>query len=361
MCSENVFLSLQNVSKRFGDLVAVDTVNLDITEGELICFLGPSGCGKTTLLRLVAGLETLDGGYIHLYGEDLTKTPDRDRNFGMVFQSYSLFPNMTIGKNIAYGPECRKWKREKIDARVIEMLALVHLEDQIDKYPSQLSGGQQQRVALARALAPEPYVLLLDEPLSALDAKVRVALRLEVRRLQQNLGITTIMVTHDQEEALTMADRVVVMNQGAIEQVGTPVDVYRDPATSFVADFIGTMNFLNVTTGDERTVRLAGSDIACANWRVDAGPEQHVRLAIRPEDVRIQSEKACGDNLIEAQVYWLEFLGSTYHVDLILGAGDETQNLKTELSAALMRDLQLSVGAKVSIFLPEKQLCVYAP
>ena len=348
------------MSKCFGDLVAVNAINLDIAEGELICFLGPSGCGKTTLLRLVAGLDVLDGGFIHVHGKDLTKTQDRDRNFGMVFQSYSLFPNMTIGKNVAYGLECRKWKRKKIDTRVIEMLALVHLEDQIDKYPNQLSGGQQQRVALARALAPEPYVLLLDEPLSALDAKVRAALRLEVRRLQQNLGITTIMVTHDQEEALTMADRVVVMNEGAIEQIGTPIDVYGDPATSFVADFIGTMNFLNATAGDKGIVHLAGGDIACANWRVDAGPEQSVRLAIRPEDIRIQSEKTYGDNLIEAQVYWLEFLGSTYHVNLTLCTGDGTQNLKTELTAASMRDLQLSVGSKVSIFLPEEQLWVYA-
>ena len=313
------------------------------------------------MLRLVAGLEMLDGGDIHLHGQDLTKTPDRDRNFGMVFQSYSLFPNMTIGKNVAYGLECRKWKRKKIVTRVTEMLALVHLEDQRDKYPSQLSGGQQQRVALARALAPEPYVLLLDEPLSALDAKVRAALRLEVRRLQQNLGITTIMVTHDQEEALTMADRVVVMNQGAIEQVGTPVDVYGDPATSFVADFIGTMNFLDAAAADAGMVHLAGSDIACANWRLDVKPEQPVRLAIRPEDIRIESENTGGDNRVEAEVYWLEFLGSTYHVDLKLAAGDGTQNLKTEVSAALMRDLQVSVGDKVSIFLPREQLWVYAP
>jgi len=356
-----MFLELQNVTKHFGDLVAVNSVSLNIPKGELICFLGPSGCGKTTLLRLVAGLEILDGGDIFLNGQDLTQTPDRDRNFGMVFQSYSLFPNMTIGKNVAYGPECRKWKRQRIDDRVTEMLALVHLEDQIDKYPSQLSGGQQQRVALARALAPEPHVLLLDEPLSALDAKVRVELRLEIRRLQQTLGITTIMVTHDQEEALTMADRVVIMNQGSIEQVGTPVDVYGDPSTSFVADFIGTTNFLNATISAENKVRLAGVNIDCAHWHVDAQPEQQVRLAIRPEDVHIQIEGSSGDNIVEARIDWIGFLGSTYRIDLALEEMGERQNIKTELSANLMRDLNLSVGTKVHVFLPSEQLWVYAP
>jgi len=359
--NEKMFLKLHNVTKRFGDLVAVKSVSLDIPEGELICFLGPSGCGKTTLLRLVAGLEMLDGGDIFLNGQDLTQTPERDRNFGMVFQSYSLFPNMTIGKNVAYGLECRKWNRKRIDDRVAEMLALVHLDDQIDKIPSQLSGGQQQRVALARALAPEPHVLLLDEPLSALDAKVRVALRLEIRRLQQTLGITTIMVTHDQEEALTMADRVLVMNEGAIEQVGTPVDVYGDPSTSFVADFIGTMNFLNATIIDEGMVRLTGTQIACAHWHVDARREKQVRLAIRPEDVHIQVEGSTGYNIVEARIDWMEFLGSTYRIDLALEEPGGEQNLKTELSAALMRDLGLSVGARVRVSLPKEQLWVYAP
>ena len=354
-----MFLKLQNVTKQFGDLIAVKSVSLDIPEGELICFLGPSGCGKTTLLRLVAGLEILDGGDIFLNGQDLTQIPDRDRNFGMVFQSYSLFPNMTIGKNVAYGLECRKWNKKRIEDRVAEMLALVHLEDQRGKYPDQLSGGQQQRVALARALAPEPYVLLLDEPLSALDAKVRAVLRLEIRRLQQTLGITTIMVTHDQEEALTMADRVVVMNEGAIEQVGGPVDVYGDPATSFVADFIGTMNFLNATVGDEKVIRLAGSNLSCGHWHVDALTGEHVRLAIRPEDVHIQTEGSNDDNTIEAKIEWIEFLGSTYRIDLTLEETEGKQKMKSELSAALMRDLNLLVGARVRVFLPREQLWVY--
>ncbi len=354
-----MILNLQNVTKRFGDLVAVNSVGLEIVEGELICFLGPSGCGKTTLLRLVAGLELLDGGNILLNGQDLSKTPERNRNFGMVFQSYSLFPNMTIGKNVAYGLECRRWEKQKIKSRVDEMLELVHLEDQIDKYSNQLSGGQQQRVALARALAPEPYVLLLDEPLSALDAKVRIALRLEIRRLQQGLGITTIMVTHDQEEALTMADRVVVMNEGAIEQVGSPNEIYSAPSTSFVADFIGTMNFLEVTTLDSGAVRLGDAEIKCENWRIESHPGKPARLAIRPEDVHILTNPSSLENVIKTQIDWIEFLGSTYRVDLTFDFEGKKQELKAELSATLMRDLNLSVGEYTTILLPVERLWVY--
>ena len=354
-----MFLSLRDVTKRFGRVTAVNSVSLDIEEGELICFLGPSGCGKTTLLRLVAGLEQPDTGQVLLAGEDLARTPERDRNFGMVFQSYSLFPNMSVSKNVAYGLECRNWSRDEIRTRIDEMMALVHLADQIDKYPSQLSGGQQQRVALARALAPKPYVLLLDEPLSALDAKVRLSLRGEVRKLQQGLGITTIMVTHDQEEALTMVDRVVVMSDGAIEQVGTPVEIYSDPATSFVADFIGTMNFLDAKAGADGTVRLDGVEIACANWRLDPRPDQPVRLAIRPEDVRVLAESRDAPNTVATRIAWIEFLGSTYRLDLALG-DEGGQTLKTELSANVMREMNLSVGMPLAVVLPAEFLWVYA-
>jgi iron(III) transport system ATP-binding protein len=353
-----MFLSLRDVTKRFGPLTAVDSVSLDIEEGELICFLGPSGCGKTTLLRLVAGLEQADAGRIELVGEDLSKIAERDRNFGMVFQSYSLFPNMSVGKNVAYGLECRKWHREEIRARVDELLALVHLTNEIDKYSSQLSGGQQQRVALARALAPKPYVLLLDEPLSALDAKVRVALRGEIRKLQQNLGITTIMVTHDQEEALTMADRVIVMNVGVIEQVGVPAEIYGDPATSFVADFIGTMNFLDSRACADGRVRLGETEIDCANWRVEPLPDRQVRLAVRPEDVRIAEGSDRQPNTVTARVEWIEFLGSTYRITLALG-DDENQKFKTELSANMMRDMNLSIGMGLPVVLPPERLWVY--
>lgn len=353
-----MFLSLHDVTKNFGPVTAVSNVDLGVEEGELICFLGPSGCGKTTLLRLIAGLETSDSGSILLNGGDLASISARERNFGMVFQSYSLFPNMTAKKNIAYGLECRKWDAAEMQSRIDGMLALVHLSDQSDKYPHQLSGGQQQRVALARALAPKPHVLLLDEPLSALDAKVRLALRGEVRKLQQSLGITTIMVTHDQEEALTMADRVVVMNVGVIEQVGAPDKIYGDPATSFVADFIGTMNFLHATTSTDGTVELGDTRLSCKNWRVEPSGKEAVKLAVRPEDVRVGGVSRGEPNTLAARVDWVEFLGSTYRLDLTL-EDHEDQQLKMELSANLMREMKFSSGTSLVISLPAEHLWVY--
>ena len=220
-------------------------------EGEFVCFLGPSGCGKTTLLRAIAGLDIQTTGTIEQAGADISALPPSERDFGIVFQSYALFPNMTVTRNVAYGLESQKRSRAEVRDRVRDLLELVGLPDQGDKYPAQLSGGQQQRIALARAIAMSPGLLLLDEPLSALDAKVRARLRYEVKSLQRRLGITTIMVTHDQEEALTMADRIVVMNHGVIEQVGAPAEIYREPASVFVADFIGTMNFLAAEVGGD--------------------------------------------------------------------------------------------------------------
>jgi len=239
----DAFLRIAHLTKRFGQFTALSDVSLDIHEGEFVCFLGPSGCGKTTLLRAIAGLDIQTSGSVVQAGADISALPPAERDFGIVFQSYALFPNMTVSSNVAYGLQSRRQSRAEIAARVAELLALVGMPEQGDKYPAQLSGGQQQRVALARAIATSPGLLLLDEPLSALDARVRVYLRREVRDLQRRLGVTTVMVTHDQEEALTMADRIVVMNEGKIEQVGTPIEVYREPATSFVAAFIGTMNF----------------------------------------------------------------------------------------------------------------------
>jgi iron(III) transport system ATP-binding protein len=259
------FMSLQNITKRFDTTVAVDRVSLEIEEGELIFFLGPSGCGKTTLLRVIAGLEIPDNGQVLLKGNDLAFTPARLRNFGMVFQSYSLFPNMTVARNVSYGLECHRWDNDAKHKRVQELLEMMHLEGHKDKYPSQLSGGQQQRVALARALAPNPLVLLLDEPLSALDAKVRGELRGEVRDLQKRFGITTVMVTHDQEEAMEMADLIVVMNQGRIEQVGTSTDLYYRPANLFVARFLGKMNILHLDEPGQNSPTLAGRPLRGAN------------------------------------------------------------------------------------------------
>src|SRR5215475_11110220 len=238
-------LRLESIHKEFGSFVALKSIDLAVQDGELVCFLGPSGCGKTTLLRIVAGLETQTSGRVVQNGRDVSRAVPSARDYGIVFQSYALFPNLTIRDNVAYGLVNRRKARAQIEARVKELLTLVGLPDSGRKYPSQLSGGQQQRIALARALATTPSLLLLDEPLSALDAKERERLRGEIRQLQRRVGVTTIMVTHDQEEALSMSDRVVVMNLGVIEQVGSPLDVYERPSTPFVADFLGKVNVLD--------------------------------------------------------------------------------------------------------------------
>ncbi|MGI6010716.1 MAG: ABC transporter ATP-binding protein [Ruminococcus sp.] len=237
------FLSVRNIVKKFDTHTALNDVSIEIEKGELVSILGPSGCGKTTLLRIIAGLETADGGQVFIDGRDCTSLPPSKRNFGIVFQSYALFPHMTVEQNILFGLNQQKQlSKEERKARCQEVLEMVDLYDQRKKYPSQMSGGQQQRVALARAISLKPAFLLLDEPLSALDAKVRVKLRSEICKIQKKLGITTIMVTHDQEEALTMADKIVVMNNAVVEQIGTPKEIYDFPRTAFVANFIGTMN-----------------------------------------------------------------------------------------------------------------------
>jgi iron(III) transport system ATP-binding protein len=306
-----MFLTLRGVTKRFGPVIAVRDVSLDVAEGEFLCFLGPSGCGKTTLLRIVAGLETPDAGRCLLRDVDLGGVPARRRNFGMVFQSYSLFPNMTARRNVAYGLECRRWRRADIDRRVGEMLALVHLRDEADKAPYQLSGGQQQRVALARALAPQPGVLLLDEPLSALDAKVRESLRGEIRDLHRALGVTTIMVTHDQDEAMEMADRIVVMHGGAIAQVGTAAELYHRPGTRFVAEFIGRMNVLRLDGPAGGPVGLGGVTLRL--------PVPARVVGIRPEDVEPAAGGAGAVNEVVGTVRKAVFLGSVTHVTLAVG------------------------------------------
>src|SRR5690606_23490561 len=260
-------LRIRGVAKRFGAFTALRDIDLDVASGEFVCFLGPSGCGKTTLLRAIAGLDRQNEGKIEIGGEDVSNAPPAERDFGIVFQSYALFPNLTVADNIAYGLVNRRASKAEIRARVGELLALVGLPEQGAKYPIQLSGGQQQRVALARALATSPGLLLLDEPLSALDARVRVHLREQICDLQRRLGVTTIMVTHDQEEALTMADRIVVMNQGVIEQIGTPDEIYRRPSTAFVADFVGKMNFFHGTMAGPNRVAVAGVSLVCDDDR----------------------------------------------------------------------------------------------
>jgi ABC-type Fe3+/spermidine/putrescine transport system ATPase subunit len=277
-------LKLENLTKRYGSLTAVDHVNLEIKEGEFICFLGPSGCGKTTVLRMITGFETVTEGSVIFNGNVINDLLPKKREFGIVFQSYALFPNMTVEENIAFGLKMRKMPVKALQDRVDKMLDLIGLKDWRKLYPAQLSGGQQQRVALVRALAPDPQVLLLDEPLSALDAKIRLRLRAEIKRLQQELKKTMIHVTHDQEEALSIADRVVVMEKGQFRQVGRPIDIYKNPSCNFVADFVGTSNFFQ---GSRRGDVV---DIGSRKIRVTrngSGAEEKVSLAIRPENVEV--------------------------------------------------------------------------
>lgn len=241
-----MYLEIGDLYKIFGDNIVLDRINLEVDSGEFVCLLGPSGCGKTTLLRIIAGLLPFDGGKLTLNGKNLVNLPARERNFGIVFQSYSLFPHMTAKENVGYGLKIRGWNKKDIDKRAEEMLGLINLSGMSDRYPHQLSGGQQQRIALARALAIDPSIILLDEPLSALDAKVREKMRMEIKEVQRRLGIPILMVTHDQEEALALADKIVCMNKGMIEQIGCPDELYLQPKTRFVADFIGASNLLEV-------------------------------------------------------------------------------------------------------------------
>ena len=350
------FLRIRDLTKRFGDFTALDRISLDVREGEFVCFLGPSGCGKTTLLRAIAGLDPQTSGRIEQAGRDVSVLPAAKRDFGIVFQSYALFPNLTAAKNVAYGLENARLSRARIKTRVRELLEMVGISEQSDKYPAQLSGGQQQRVALARALATSPGLLLLDEPLSALDAKVRVHLRHEIKQLQRRVGVTTIMVTHDQEEALTVADRIVVMNHGVIEQVGTPVEVYRRPASAFVADFIGVMNFMPAVAVRPGAVRLGGLELACDIDGFPAGAD--LTIAIRPEDIRVQSVTGSEENAVTVHIKAMEFLGSFFRVDL---AGDALDGvtLRADLAVDLVRRLDLAEGQALSVVLPRKRLRVY--
>ncbi|MEO5724049.1 MAG: ABC transporter ATP-binding protein [Ilumatobacteraceae bacterium] len=289
-------LQFAQVRKTFGTTVALESLVLDLVPGELVSLLGPSGCGKTTALRIAAGFEVPDSGSITLGEQDITNRPAHKRNMGMVFQSYSLFPNLTVAENVAFGLRVRRLAATQRANRVGEMLERVQLSSKADQYPHQLSGGQQQRVALARALAVQPEVLLLDEPLSALDAKVRVALRDEIRRVQTELGTTTLFVTHDQEEALAISDRVGVMSSGRLEQVGTPTEIYRAPANSFVARFVGSMNELPA-------VRTSAGQVDVGGVVIEVGPSSggsggssgaSLRLLIRPEDVSLDVVDAAG-------------------------------------------------------------------
>ena len=353
-------LRLRGIRKSFGAFEALKDIELSIAKGEFVCFLGPSGCGKTTLLRIIAGLEAQTAGRIEQNGRDISALPPAQRDYGIVFQSYALFPNLSIADNVAYGLVNRKLPRGDIKARVTELLALVGLPGSESKYPAQLSGGQQQRIALARALATKPGLLLLDEPLSALDAIVRVHLRQEIRSLQQKLGVTTIMVTHDQEEALAVADRIVVMNQGVIEQVGTPMEVYRDPATLFVADFVGRINALPATLEGDGRVRVgegaAAGRFFCPNPGV---PGDAVKIYLRPEDVLARPIAPGDSNVFEAEIDKIEFLGSYCLVRVKADALGE-HKLTVYLSLNFLAEQKLEVGGRLPLRLLPERMRIFA-
>ncbi|WP_137390957.1 putative 2-aminoethylphosphonate ABC transporter ATP-binding protein [Rhodoligotrophos defluvii] len=341
------FLEVRGVTKQFGSFTALSDIELDIREGELVTFLGPSGCGKSTLLRIIAGLERQTKGLLLQSGADISRQPAGKRGFGILFQSYALFPNLTVAQNVGYGIE---GKGAQVKARVRELLALVGLPDIENKYPSELSGGQQQRVALARALAPSPSLLLLDEPLSALDAKVRVHLRQQIRELQRTLGITTIMVTHDQEEALAIADRIVVMNHGTVEQVGTPAEIYGHPKSLFVADFVGRMNFLSGRAGPNGTFALNACDCHL-ELASPAPPGDNCILSIRPEDIVLSPAPGNGGvNTALATIKEMEFLGSFYRTDLVVADWGGAV-LTADIPIQNARGLKLQPGERLAVTL----------
>jgi putative spermidine/putrescine transport system ATP-binding protein len=330
------YLTLSNISKQFADTYAVQDFNLDIDKGEFVSFLGPSGCGKTTTLRMVAGFEIPTAGKITLDGADITNKAPNQRHVGMVFQSYALFPNMTVSQNIGFGLRVRKASEAEIKDRVKEMVSLVNLEKHADKYPFQLSGGQQQRVSLARALAIRPNVLLLDEPLSALDAKIRVSLRAEIRSIQKRLGITAIFVTHDQEEALSISDRIVVMYDGNVEQVGTPFDIYNFPRTSFVANFVGSLNTAaaEVIDPEKGLLSMDGVQLVSAAKMDGLRKGDKVRIAIRPERFSFASDGK-KPNVLDCQIENITFLGSVVRVHILIGKTKFTMDTFNYPSLAL--------------------------
>ncbi len=344
------YLELAGIRKTFGRFEALKGVSLDAARGELMVFLGPSGCGKTTLLRIVAGLESQDEGRIVQGGRDVSTVPAIGRDYGIVFQSYALFPNLTVADNVAYGLVNRRTSRETIRSRIAELLKLVGLPDAGPKYPGQLSGGQQQRIALARAIATSPGLLLLDEPLSALDALERVRLRGEIRALQQRLGVTTIMVTHDQEEALSMADRVVVMNAGRIEQVGTPREVYEKPATPFVADFVGKINVLPAVAEGSGRFRVGSVSLAL-DHRQDIAAGTEVKLYLRPEEIGVHVNGHAAAGALAAKVAKVEFLGAFCMVGIALDAAG-TPSLVANVPRQQVDAGRLEPGTAVRVSLP---------
>jgi iron(III) transport system ATP-binding protein len=345
------FLELRHLRKDFGAFTALADIELGIERGEFVCFLGPSGCGKTTLLRIIAGLEVQSSGEVWQGGRDISRLPPAQRDYGIVFQSYALFPNLSVAQNVAYGLVNRRTARAQVQQRVTELLKLVGLPGSERKYPSQLSGGQQQRVALARALATSPALLLLDEPLSALDALERVRLRQEIRALQQKVGVTTVMVTHDQEEALAVADRIVVMNAGRIEQVGTPMEIYREPATPFVADFVGKANVL--------PAKLRGGQLEVGDLRIPyQGQDRDARVYLRPEDVLARPISPGDPHVFDGSIERIDFLGSYCHVH-VASPALQPNKLTVYLSLNYLSEASLAVGSPLRLKLLPERLKVF--
>jgi len=332
-------VELRAVTKRFGGFTAVDGVDLAVRRGEFLTLLGPSGCGKTTLLRMIAGFEIPDEGSVLLEGKDVTQAPPYRRNVNQVFQSYALFPHLTVSENVAFGLRMQKMSGTERAARVAETIKLVSLEGFEERKPHQLSGGQRQRVALARALAPRPAVLLLDEPLSALDAKLRHSMQLELKRLQRQLGMTFVFVTHDQEEALTMSDRIAIVHRGRIEQIGDAHEVYHRPATAFAADFVGQANLVEAeqiaTEGAMAVVRLDGG----LELRLPAGcwPEgvRKAKISIRPEKVHVSKSTVPAEIAFEAVVEEEVFKGATDHLELRTVSGTRLKAVVANESALM--------------------------
>ena len=351
-------LVLKNISKHFGTLVAVQDVDLVIEPGEFICFLGPSGCGKTTLLRIITGFEQQTIGDVIYDGKVINDVIPQKRDFGIVFQSYALFPNMTVYQNVAFGLKMRKMPKKLIDERVSEILQLVGLMEWESHYPSQLSGGQQQRVALGRAIAIKPRVLLLDEPLSALDAKIRVRLRTVIKKLQEELGITLIYVTHDQEEALALADRVVIMRDGAIRQIGTPWEIYKEPKTSFIAEFVGTSNFI---AGKKKNGKVQFGRLELAVSNLDDTDSEKVYLAIRPENIEwvdetISAEHYLPSNIVEVEAVVINFLGAIVRITFIL----EKEEMIVDISEKEFEKINLKRKDKFKLYFPPDSFHVYS-
>ena len=351
-------LVLENISKHFGSLVAVQNVDLVIEPGEFICFLGPSGCGKTTLLRIITGFEQQTIGNLIYDGKVINDVIPQKRDFGIVFQSYALFPNMTVHQNIAFGLNMRKVPKRLSDERVSEILQLVGLTEWERHYPSQLSGGQQQRVALGRAIAIKPKVLLLDEPLSALDAKIRLRLRTVIKKLQEELGITMIYVTHDQEEALAMADRVVIMRDGEIRQIGTPWEIYKEPKTSFIAEFVGISNFI---TAKKKNGNVQFGQLEMVVSNLDDIDSQMVYLAIRPENIELLDENISAENylpsnIVEVEAEIINFLGAIVRVTFTL----EAEEMIVDISEKEFENINLRRKDKVKLYFPPEVFHVYS-